>query len=153
MVDANNVLVEVKPLSSVEDSLLNEIMNLCSSCDDVPTRKAEIKTLLHDGSIHILVAKEAKGIADRVLGFVLFYSHYSTWMGESTVIKHIATLKQDTGVAKQLIQETFNVCNEKGIRRYDVFTTEEWLKQVLAEMQFVNLSVEEDWDCYTLEIQ
>lgn len=153
MVDANNVLVEVKPLSSVDDSLLNEIINLCSSCDDVPTRKAEIKTLLHDGSIHILVAKEAKSVADKMLGFVLFYSHYSTWMGESTVIKHIATLQQDTCVAKQLIQETFNLCNKEGVRRYDVFTTEEWLKQVLAEMQFVNLSVEEDWDCYTLEIQ
>ena len=141
--------VIVQCLKHDDDLLITEVIKLSAlGTNNLSSKKTEIRSLLSDGSINILVARSDNG--DKVVGFILFYSHYSTWVGESTVIKHLVTFQQNVNIAKQLVNEAFNFCQRLGISRVDVFTDDKWLKQVLQELQFENLSHREEWDCYSL---
>ena len=141
--------VIVQCLKHDDDILITEVITLSAlGTYNSSLKKAEIKSLLCDGLINILVARLDN--ENKVLGFILFYSHYSTWVGESTVIKHLVTFQQNKSIAKQLVNEAFNFCQRLGISRFDVFTDDKWLKQVLQDLQFENLSHREEWDCYSL---
>ena len=146
---SNKVIVQC--LTSSDDNLINEVLKLSDVCsNNLSLKRTEIKALMCDGLINILIAKSDSG--GQVLGYILFYSHYSTWVGESTVIKHVVTIQQNKSIAKQLVDETLNIGKKFGISRFDVFTDDKWLKQVLHELRFDNLSLKEEWDCYSLHV-
>ena len=135
-----------------DNALLKDAIALYGNCAAAFMKTTELQALLNDGLITMLVANKSTVHNDReIMGFLLFYPHYSTWVGESTVIRNIVAAQQDKLIAKELLRETFNMC-QKASGRFDVFTEEEWLKQVLTEMKFVNLSLKEEWDCYSLKI-
>ena len=149
---AKHVDVEIRCVMPSDDALLKDAIALYGNCADAFMKTTELQALLNDGLITMLVANKSTVHHDReIMGFLLFYSHYSTWVGETTVIRNIVAAQQDKLIAMELLRETFNMC-QKASGRFDVFTEEEWLKQVLTEMKFVNLSLKEEWDCYSLKI-
>ena len=109
----------------------------------------ELEKLLLNNEVQLRIAVDQK----KTVGFILWYSHYSTWTGESVVIRHLESLGNNTAAKMALTDSVLSYCKEKGVTRCDVFTSDQGLKDFLVTANFTNLSVNEDWDCWSLAVQ
>ena len=109
-----------------------------------------LKEMYIKNQVIIMCAKDRNNL---IVGFLLCYSHYSTWVGESMVIKHVLVKDNVDSIAQLLIDSAINYGKDKAIRRFDVFTSNEFLKGIVTKMNFCNLSSKEQWDCYSLSIK
>ena len=82
-------------------------------------------------------------------GFSLYYYHYSTWTGRTIVVRHLFGPE----TAKSLLIESILIkARKEKLPRLDFFTNEEGCKKFLVSKGFKNISIEEEWDVFSLKI-
>lgn len=109
---------------------------------------AKLEEMVMNNDIVIFYVRDIE--SNCILGVLLSYSHYSTWVGEFLVIRHVIIKGYDNSVAQLLFSSIINYGKEKGFKRIDVFTSDETIKNILSKMNFFNLSEKEQWECFSL---
>ena len=86
----------------------------------------------------------------KIVGVLLSYPHYSTWVAESVVIRTIIAENNDIKVS--LFESVIAEGKERGISRFDLFSKDENTIEVAQKTGFTNLTVSEDWHSYCLTV-
>ena len=106
----------------------------------------EIWNMVKMEAIRVFIARDNENI----VGIILSYPHYSTWVAESVVIRTI--IAESNHIKVCLFEAVLAEGKERGISRFDLFSKDENTIEVAQMTGFTNLTVSEDWHSYRLSI-
>ena len=102
---------------------------------------------VQEKKIRVFMSRSMEG---NTTGVLLSYPHYSTWVGESAVIRTV--LADDCEAMRGLFEAVLEEGSSRGVSRFDLFSSDETTIEASLKLGFTNLTKSEDWHCYSLSI-
>jgi len=85
-------------------------------------------------------------IDERIVGFALFYTNYSTWKGKCLYLEDFFVLPdfRRDGIGSQLFDAVVQIAHERGVRRMD-WQVLEWNEPALNFYRKQNAVLDSEW--------
>jgi GNAT superfamily N-acetyltransferase len=85
-------------------------------------------------------------IDERIIGFALFYTNYSTWKGKCLYLEDFFVLPEfrRDGIGSQLFDAVVQIAHERGVRRMD-WQVLEWNEPALNFYRKQNAVLDSEW--------
>jgi GNAT superfamily N-acetyltransferase len=85
-------------------------------------------------------------IDERIVGFALFYTNYSTWKGKCLYLEDFFVLPEfrRDGIGSQLFDAVVQIAHERGVRRMD-WQVLEWNEPALNFYRKQNAVLDSEW--------
>lgn len=112
----------IRPAKRGDEGAIMELIHGLAEYEKAPhevvNTAEELGTHLFDEKVCDAMVAE---VDDKVVGFALFYTNYSTWKGKCLYLEDLFILPEyrQHGIGSLLFDEVVNIAKQRGVRRMD----------------------------------
>lgn len=137
----------IRPAKRGDEGAIMELIHGLAEYEKAPhevvNTAEELGTHLFDEKVCDALVAE---VDDKVVGFALFYTNYSTWKGKCLYLEDLFILPEyrQHGIGSQLFDEVVNIAKQRGVRRMD-WQVLDWNEPAIKFYQKKKAYLDPEW--------
>jgi GNAT superfamily N-acetyltransferase len=137
----------IRPAKRGDEGAIMELIHGLAEYEKAPhevvNTAEELGTHLFDEKVCDALVAE---VDDKVVGFALVYTNYSTWKGKCLYLEDLFILPEyrQHGIGSQLFDEVVNIAKQRGVRRMD-WQVLDWNEPAIKFYQKKKAHLDPEW--------